>query len=374
MSSTKIRPLEENDFPELADLLNEGMGIAPDVWKSRFEMWWINNPWADRSIPYGWVVEDEKSEIVGFLGNIPVKYQINGKDDIAVAGTSLYVRPTERGFSSLQLVRAFEKQKNVRLLLNTTANNTATTIFQKFGFTERDVPYNNQEYWYIRNFGKIYELYTRTSIASNRMQLLAKVPLIPIRLVSPVVRWIKDKTTFKSPPEHYECSLCTDCDDSFTKLWESNRKEITTTICRDVDTLKWLYFSDAIAEKRNVIKCIDTRTNELMGYFVVDVPCTETDIKIMHLKDAYIPRFEEGIVQSLVEFSIDLAKLYDAAAMAFWSTDQKMDEVLKKRVMIKRKHKHAYLYNFTNKEEASDLTGQDHEFIPSPIDPDRGIL
>ncbi|WP_440952850.1 N-acetyltransferase family protein [Methanococcoides sp. FTZ1] len=374
MPSTKIRPLEENDFPELAHLLYEGLEIAPDVWERRFEMWWTGNPWADGSIPYGWVVEDESSQIVGFMGNIPVKYQIDGKDGIALTGTSLYVRPTVRGFTSLQLVRAFEKQKNAGILINSTANDTAATIFRKFGFTEMDVPYNNQEYWHIRDFGKIYEMYMRTSITSGRMQLLAKVPLIPIRLASPIVRWIRDKTTFRSPPDHYECSLCRDCDDSFTQLWENNRKEGTTTICRDADTLRWLYFSDAIAEKRNVIRCIDTRTGELAGYFAVDVPCAETDIKIMHLKDAYIPRFEEGIVQSLVEFSIDLAKTYNAAAIAFWSTDQQMDDVLKKRVMVKRRHKHAYLYYFTDREGTSDLTGHDHEFIPSPIDPDRGIL
>ncbi|MEL4305926.1 GNAT family N-acetyltransferase [Methanococcoides sp. LMO-2] len=374
MPSTKIRPLEEKDFPELADLLNEGLEIDPEVWIRRFDMWWTSNPWMDESIPYGWVVENGNSGIVGFMGNIPVKYQINGKDGIAAAGTSLYVRPTVRGFTSLQLVRAFEKQKNINLLLNTTANETASVIFKKFGFTEHDVPYNNLEYWHIRDFGEIYNLYTRTSIKSDRIQLLAKIPLIPIKLASPVVRWIKDKTTFKSPPDHYECSLCMDCDESFTELWENNRKNNTTTICRDVETLRWLYFSDAIAEKRNVIRCIDTRNDKLVGYFVVDVPCTETDIKIMHLKDAYIPLFEEGIVQSLVEFSINLAKSNNAAAMAFWATDQKMDDVLKKRVMIKRKHKHAYLYNFINEDDESELKEQKHEFIPSPIDPDRGIL
>ncbi|WP_210409280.1 hypothetical protein, partial [Methanococcoides sp. NM1] len=83
MPSTKIRTLEEKDFSELADFLREGLRTPPEIWQRRFDMWWINNPWMDRSIPYGWVIEDEKSEIVGFLGNIPVKYQIKGINDIA---------------------------------------------------------------------------------------------------------------------------------------------------------------------------------------------------------------------------------------------------------------------------------------------------
>ncbi|SES77077.1 hypothetical protein SAMN04488587_0892 [Methanococcoides vulcani] len=122
MQSTKIRTLEEKDFSELADFLREGLQIPPEIWQLHFEMWWINNPWMDRSIPYGWVIEDEKSEIVGFLGNIPVKYQIKGRDDIAAAGTSLYVRPSVRGVNSLQPILAFARQKNIKLLLNTTAN------------------------------------------------------------------------------------------------------------------------------------------------------------------------------------------------------------------------------------------------------------
>ncbi|NPE28443.1 hypothetical protein HNV12_10820 [Methanococcoides sp. SA1] len=123
-----------------------------------------------------------------------------------------------------------------------------------------------------------------------------------------------------------------------------------------------------------MIKCIDTLNDKLVGYFVFDIVCSEKDIKTMQLKDAYVPHFEEGVILSLIAFSMDLAKIHDVAALVFWPIDQKMDEILKKRIKIKRKHKRAYLYNFVN-EGKSDLQGyEDHEFIPSPIDPDRGVL
>jgi hypothetical protein len=123
-----------------------------------------------------------------------------------------------------------------------------------------------------------------------------------------------------------------------------------------------------------VIKCVDTRNDKLVGYFVFDIVCSDKDIKTMQLKDAYVPHFEEGIILSLIVFSMDLAKIHNVAASVFWPIDPKMDEILKKRIMIKRKHKRAYLYNFVNDDE-SDLQGSEgHEFIPSPIDPDRGVL
>ncbi|WP_135603946.1 hypothetical protein [Methanococcoides sp. NM1] len=375
MPSTKIRPLEENDFSELADLLREGLRTPPEIWQRRFDMWWINNPWMDRSIPYGWVIEDEKSEIVGFLGNIPVKYQIKGINDIAAAGTSLYVRPSVRGVTSLQLILAFDRQKNIKLLLHTTPNKIATKIYSKFGSSDLDVPFKNLEYWYIRDYGKMCDFYVQKNITSHRLLPLIEASLVPIKLISPFVRWFKDKRTFKLQPDHYKCSLCTDCDDSFTELWENNRKENATTLCRDAETLKWLYFSKAVAEKRHLIKCIDTRNDELVGYFVFDIECSETDIKTMQLKDAYVPQLEEEIILSLIAFSIDLAKRHNAAALAFWPIDQKMNEILKKRIKIKRKHKRAYMYKFVNEDDESNLEGhEDHEFIPSSIDPDRGVL
>lgn len=375
MPSTKIRPLEEKDFSELADFLKEGFGTSPEIWHRRFDMWWTNNPWADKSIPYGWVIEDERLEIVGFLGNVLVKYQIKGRDDLAAAGTSLYVRPSVRGVTSIQLTLSFDRQKNIKLLLHTTPNEIAAEIYSKFGSTDIDVPFNNLEYWHIRDYGKIFDLYVQTSITSHSLLPLMKGLLPPIKLISPIGQWFSDKRTFKLQPNHYKCSLCTDCDDSFTELWENNRKENVTTLCRDAETLRWLYFSKAVADKRHLVKCTDTRNDELVAYFVFDIECPEKDIKIMKMKDAYIPQFEEDIILSLIEFSMDFAKRHNVAASVFWSINQKMDEILKKRIKIKREHKRPYLYYFVNEEDRLDSQGnEEHEFIPSPIDPDRGVI
>ncbi|MGM0771782.1 MAG: hypothetical protein ACQESU_09285 [Halobacteriota archaeon] len=374
MPSTKIRQVEERDFSELADLLKEGLGLSSDIWKLRFDMWWINNPWIDPAIPFGWVIEDDESEIVGFLGNIPVKYQIKGEDDIAVAATSLYVRPSVRGISSIRLTLAFDRQENVRLLLHTTPNEVAAKIYSKFGSSEMHVPFKNMEYWHIRDYGKMFDLYVQTNLKSHRLLPLMEASLFPIKLISPFFRWFIDKMNFKLPPDHYKCSIAADCDDSFTELWENNRKENVTTICRDVETLRWLYFSEAVAEKRYVVKCVDTRNSELVGYFVFDIVFSEKDIKTMQLKDAYVPQFDKGIILSLIEFSVNLAKKHDVAGLLFWSIDQKMDDILNKRFRIKRKHKKIYMYNFVKEDDNMGQKGHGGVFVPSSIDPDRGVL
>ncbi|WP_440952386.1 hypothetical protein [Methanococcoides sp. FTZ1] len=375
MPSTIIRPVNEKDFSELADLLKEGLGVPTEIWKRRFDMWWTNNPWMDQAIPYGWVIEEDESEIVGFLGNIPVKYQIKGEDDIAVAATSLYVRPSVRGVTSIRLTLSFDRQEHFRLLLHTTPNEVAAKIYSKFGASEMDVPFKNMEYWHIRDYGKMYDLYVQTNLTSHSLRPLIEASVFPIKLISPFFRWFTDKMSFKLQPDHYKCSVATDCDDSFTELWEKNRKENVTTLCRDAETLRWLYFSEAVADKRYVVRCVDTQNGELVGYLVFDIVLSEKDIKTMQMKDAYVPHLDKKVIRSLIAFSVDLAKEHDVAGLLFWSTDQNMADILNKLFRIKRKHKKIYMYNFVKEDDKLDRGGHvDHIFIPSPIDPDRGVL
>ena len=121
MSTIQLRLVEEKDLDRLPEFLSEGFPDDPiELWKARFDMWWKENPFMDSSIPMGWIVEKDKIEIVGFMGNIPVKYQINGKIGNAVASSSWYVRPDVQGIWSVKLLYAHLKQENADLFLSNT--------------------------------------------------------------------------------------------------------------------------------------------------------------------------------------------------------------------------------------------------------------
>ena len=66
--------------------------------------------------PRGWVLDDG-TNLVGFIGNIPVTYRIRGTKRIAAASSSWYVDPTIRGIYSLRLFNEFMKQKHASLFL-----------------------------------------------------------------------------------------------------------------------------------------------------------------------------------------------------------------------------------------------------------------
>src|SRR6266700_6653444 len=67
---------------------------------------WLDNP-VYRELqpgwPMGWVLEDEDKQIVGSMGNIPFKYELDGKK-ILVASGSNWVADVAYRSASLQLL------------------------------------------------------------------------------------------------------------------------------------------------------------------------------------------------------------------------------------------------------------------------------
>ena len=370
----KVRRIEEGDLNKLPAFLSEGFtSDPPHVWKSRFEMWWIDNPSMRPEIPRGWILENEEAQIVGAFCNIPVTFQINGKTGIAMASSSWYVKPNARG-GSLLLFREFIRQDKGGLLLNTTPIDTAQKIYAKFGFSTINIPFNNMEYWYIRNYQSILKVFIDKFSKSHKLFSCAWILLPLLRLISPLVRRLKDNRSPQHKDDRYKCSVCTHCDASFTGLWERTKKN-TTTLYRDAETLNWLFFSEAVAEKRYVVKCNNQKDGTLEGYMAFNILYpTNRNIKIMQLMDAFIPNPSKDIVLTLFEFSKELAKKKDVAALTLWSLNDEMDRILKSKLKIKRRCKYPYLYKLKGINVQNAKQDIANNYIPSFIDPDRGVI
>jgi hypothetical protein len=372
-----LRTVEEKDLDRLPEFLSEGFpNDPPELWKARFDMWWKANPFMDSSIPPGWILEKDRSRIFGFIGNIPVKYQINGKIGNAVASSSWYVRPEVQGIWSIKLFYAFLKQANVDMFLNTTPVENVEKIIEKLGFSPLKLPFNQTEYWYLIDYDKIFNLFTNRFLKSRKILYpFIKITSFKLKVFSQIKRRYKNNLGDKSATSNYECSLCTHCDDSFTELWEKNRKENATTLYRDARTLNWLYFADAVKEKRFVIKCTQKPDDRVVGYMVFDRDYHhDVEVKILKLKDAYIPRINEQIISSFIAFSLNLAKELNASALRLWAADQTMEKILKKKMKTKRKLIIPYYYKLDKILDLEIKQNKNHEFIPSTIDPNRGNL
>jgi len=75
----KLREVQDEDLLPLTEFLPRGFPFTTkDFWLHRFKMWWTANPAYTPQFPRGWVLEND-STLVGFIGNIPVKFLVRGR-------------------------------------------------------------------------------------------------------------------------------------------------------------------------------------------------------------------------------------------------------------------------------------------------------
>ena len=82
----KLEAVQENQIDAiitfLANFENEIRGKK--FWKDRLNNWWNNNPSFNPNFKKGWILVNESENIVGFIGNIPTNYIINGKKKLLI--------------------------------------------------------------------------------------------------------------------------------------------------------------------------------------------------------------------------------------------------------------------------------------------------
>lgn len=123
-AKVSLRTAEASDFASVARLgrrLGQGTDSVEN-WKRL----WIDNPAVQSGLAVsriGWVLESGGT-VVGFFGSIPLLCEFQGSTLVAAASCRFAVDPEFRSFSHL-LVSSFLRQKDVDLLLNTTATPAA---------------------------------------------------------------------------------------------------------------------------------------------------------------------------------------------------------------------------------------------------------
>lgn len=114
---------------------------------------WENNPSikdCGKHWPIGWVLEKDKHVIVGFIGNIPLMYQLNERKRIATCMSLWVVDATYRKYSSALIFRYF-RQETADMLVNP---NTSSKVSCKFftAFKAKEIfkgSYNKVFFWII---------------------------------------------------------------------------------------------------------------------------------------------------------------------------------------------------------------------------------
>jgi hypothetical protein len=261
----ELREAKFSDYSVVTDLKRK-WGLIPDS-LANWERLWRHNPalqYAQAQPPMGWVLEAQ-DKVVGYLGNIPLRYHYGDQVLIAVAGHGFVVEPAYRAMA-MRLNSAFYRQISVDLYLTTTAIEAVGKIARAFKcapLPQED--YDKVLFWVLqsRPFAqavmKKFEFGPITSYVGGAVASIAVAG---------------DKILRSRWPRRSDASLSlkrvnmNEIGDDFDQLWLAKLKEKPRLLAnRDAATLRWHFQTPDDPGETCVFCC--HRERKLVGYSVM---------------------------------------------------------------------------------------------------------
>jgi hypothetical protein len=363
MKMINIREIEDKDLNLLGEFLPTAFPFSTkELWLQLFEYWWDKNPAYNHSIPKGWLLEKDAG-IIGFIGNIPVKFLVRGEITVGVASNSWYAAPSARGAYSLALFHKFINQKGVALFLFKSNDNTFSDFLSRYHFREFILPINQREYIYIIDKDKIrFNIFK--FIFDDKIPRLDDFQILSRRTGALIASYFYQKPLLAtpSPGNSYTSSVCISCDLALSELFRSKLNRSKIILSPDKETLEWLLFTPGRVYKRIVIQCKREQDNSLAGCMVFDV-VKDKKWGTLQLMDLCIRDENPEVLTSMISLAIETGKQNNAAFLSVWSDNEEIDAYFNK-VFFLRRSKINYRYA-----KFSELSGSNS--MPDSL-PDMG--
>ena len=256
-----LRLATSDDVEPVAALMREA------GFKARSSAGWrwlfVDNPAHQRPEPppMGWVLEGSDGQLQGYLGNILLRYVLDGQPLSAATCTSYYVRPEARA-DSVSLLRAFFKQKGVALFLSTTANPASDPLYRMFKAEPPvDASFSEGYAWVASDRRAIQAVLSRRGTHPMLARAVSHA-------AAPVARATRRLSGFARIPHHPDTEAVAvlqpaDVDEWFDKLWALRAAQPGLQVQRDAASLRW-YLRDPDAGDAVVLALSDQ--DGLRGY------------------------------------------------------------------------------------------------------------
>ncbi len=299
----KVRAARLEDHAPIAAVLRRNGLTCPD-----YDGWahlWVGHPCRDqlRDVAIGWVLEDAGGSVVGTFGNIPLIYEYGGRRLRAAAASAWAVDPRHRRGSLLLLGRFFQ-QKNVDLLLDTTADAPAAKAFE--AFKARRVPhpeYDQALFWPTR-----FRAFA-AAVLRRRHRMLGALALpaaFVLRGLDALRGWGSWRHLPASDPEVGTVVALNGFDARFDSLWAALRRRFPERLmaARDRATLEWHFRS---ARKPLVLGL--EKAGELTGYVVlIRRDRQEIGLRRLQVADLQVAGEDPAAVRTLIAAALRQAR------------------------------------------------------------------
>jgi hypothetical protein len=257
----KVREVAFDDYPQILALQ-----IAYKRPGKSYEEWehlWAHNP-AYLSVsgawPKGWVAERQDGKIVGYLGNIPLEYELGGQR-LATAVAHAWV--VEAGYRpySLALLDLYFSQKNVELFLNATVGPAGHDSFNVFHSPRVPIGEWARSVFLITN----RRGFLAASLAQKEIPM-AKPLSLGLAGALAVTQALSFRRLRPNGARH-SFQLCDRIDSRFDRFWEDLRKNNPNRLLavRSSEVLEWHF---RYPFRNNQIWILTTGTKAMTAYAI----------------------------------------------------------------------------------------------------------
>jgi hypothetical protein len=242
-AKVRLRVATFEDYEQIAALESRcGLDIKS------YEDWshlWLANPLyreLQPDWPIGWVLEDERAQIVGSMGNIPLPFEFEGGRILAASGRGWAAEPAYRSISLILLERLVN-QTSIDLYLNNTVGSASLAPVLAFGCSPVPVGLWNESAFWITDYRGF-----ANSIVAARNEPLRSLGG-PLAITIRIKTWLAQKALPKADAEvRAEPGFDQRFDDFWEKLKRRNPSRLLAVRSREI--LRW-HFQPAL-EKRQL--------------------------------------------------------------------------------------------------------------------------
>ncbi len=306
-SVPRVREAKLADYAAVSHLLRDN-GLEPkslEEWCHRYE----HNPALkdfEHGPPIGWVLEvaaseNRPAEVVGFIGNVPAVYELQGKKIRAVIACDWAVAKQYRA-ASLSLLARYFVQTDVDLFVTTTARRNSGPSFLYFQAMRVPVDSYNVAYFAITHHEFITSFLRKKNIpAPAVLSWSLSLGLQGVDFFKGLVR--------QSGPMAEEIKILTHFDERFDVFWNRLRRQKSGTLLatRSARQLAWHFH--AALEKHEVWILVYEQNAQIMGYAIYfRQDNAALNLKRMRLADLQFLDGDIGIANALLAAGLKMCR------------------------------------------------------------------
>jgi hypothetical protein len=297
------------DYADLAMFLSSfpGLAAARGFWDSRFSLWWEANPAFGPAVERGWLLRDQ-GRVVGFLGNVPSLFQLDGEPVTAYNASTWMVLPEYRGRSLELLLRQLAAARQT-VLFNGTPTEAVARLIPGLGF--KTFPWgDNRKSFLALNPRRCLEDKLGAGLGGRLLSGL----LAPVLHLLQRVRLRHLKESGQLQVRRVERA-----DPEFDLLWEKTRRQFQQTNVRTSAVLRWQAFMDPFLDNR-LLGCYEG--GALLGYTLLKVR-KRGDLAVLDCVDLWLDQSRPEVAGALVAYACRYAALekFDLISFPHFSRD-----------------------------------------------------